>query len=29
MNNNLRGAWGNSGVWGGKGGLGVQAKVWG
>jgi hypothetical protein len=29
MNNNLRGGWGNSGVWGGKGGLGVQAKVWG
>jgi hypothetical protein len=29
MNNNLRSAWGNSGVWGGKGGLGVQAKVWG
>jgi hypothetical protein len=26
---NLRGGWGNGGVWGGKGGLGVQAKVWG
>ena len=26
----IRGAWGNSGgVWGGKSGLGVQAKVWG
>lgn len=26
---NIRGAWGNSGPWGGKGGIGVQAKVWG
>jgi hypothetical protein len=27
--NNIRGGWGNSGVWGRKGSLGVQAKVWG
>jgi hypothetical protein len=28
-NNSIRGGWGSSGVWGGKGGLGVQPKVWG